>query len=346
MKSIPFVLAALVAGNLAAEDICCLDTAESFAISAENPTGARGGGNAERCRKVRASICIRPGETVAIADVAGEGRIETIWFGGSISSDLVLRMYWDGSKDPAVEAPLPAFFGWAYDDAFVTAEGKYPCLNSAMILLSPAVGCNCFFPMPFRKGARITVENRGKAERRHYYMITGSRGPQPKNAGYFHAAYHEARPVAKGVPYVILDSVAGRGRFVGVTLAAGQNGGKKGACCVEGEIRMFLDGEKTPSIHYTGTEDYFGGSYAYGFGNPALARYQEFSGLYLGMFAVFGRHLGTGRYQQRFLQYRFHVKDPIRFTKGFRMTMDNLDFPNQPRQDDFMSVAYWYEEEK
>ena len=35
------LLAAGIAGNLAAEDICCLDTAESFAISAENPTGVR-----------------------------------------------------------------------------------------------------------------------------------------------------------------------------------------------------------------------------------------------------------------------------------------------------------------
>ena len=41
---------------------------------------------------------------------------------------------------------------------------------------------------------------------------------------------------------------------------------------------MYLDDDPYPSIHYTGTEDYFGGSY--GFGNDIIIKsYQTFSGL-------------------------------------------------------------------
>ena len=68
-------------------------------------------------------------------------------------------------------------------------------------------------------------------------------------------------PIAKStrfrrvVPYTIVDGIEGRGQFVGVTLATGMNGNN--TCWVEGEARMYLDDDPYPSIHYTGTEDYF-----------------------------------------------------------------------------------------
>ena len=47
---------------------------------------------------------------------------------------------------------------------------------------------------------------------------------------------------------------------------------------------MYVDGGEYPTINYTGTEDYFCGSY--GFGNDILLkRYQTFSGLYAGLYA-------------------------------------------------------------
>ena len=47
--------------------------------------------------------------------------------------------------------------------------------------------------------------------------------------------------------------------------------------------------------------------------------------------------------QQRFLLYRFHVKDPVYFSKSFKMTMDNLGWTG-PRYDDYTSVAFWYQQ--
>lgn len=126
---------------------------------------------------------------------------------------------------------------------------------------------------------------------------------------------------------------------MGVTLATGMNGNN--TCWVEGEARMYIDDDKYPSIHYTGTEDYFCGSY--GFGNDVqIKSYQTYSGLYSGMYAIYGDNREFYNGQQRFLLYRFHIVDPIHFETKFRMTLDNMGWTG-PRYDDYTSCAYWYQ---
>lgn len=183
------------------------------------------------------------------------------------------------------------------------------------------------------------MENRGDKDENLYYIITGAYQEIPAEAGYFHATYRQEHPVQKGRTYTIVDGIEGRGQFVGVTLATGMNGNN--TCWVEGEARMYLDDDPYPSIHYTGTEDYFGGSY--GFGNDTIIKsYQTFSGLYTGMYAIYGDNREFYNGQQRFLLYHFHIADPIRFENKFRMTLDNMGWTG-PRYDDYTSVAYWYQ---
>ena len=312
----------------------------TFAFSAENPTGQRSGGSrGGDCTKLRPTVTIQPGETVTLVDTDGPGVIQNMWFTGYIGHHFILRIYWDNQEWPSVEAPISAFFGCAYDENFHDRDGRYPVLNSSMILVAPGRGYNCFFAMPFRRHCRITMENRGKTEEALYYIITGAHQEIPENAGYFHASYRQMHPVQKGKTYTVIDGIFGRGQFVGVTLAVGTNGNN--TCWVEGEARMYLDDDRYPSIHYTGTEDYFTGSY--GFGNDIESKnYQTFSGLYSGLYAILGDSRECYNGQQRFLLYRFHIPDPIRFTKSFRMTLDNMGWTG-PRYDDYTSVAYWYQ---
>lgn len=313
---------------------------KTFAFSAENPTGTRAGGSrGGDCTKLRPNIPIQPGETVTLVDTNGPGTIQSMWFTGYVGHSFILRIYWDHQPHPSVETPISAFFGSAYDENFQDREGRYPVLNSAMILVAPGRGFNCYWQMPFHSHCRITMENRGSEKHELYYIITGCKGELPENTGYFHAAYRQEHPVQKGRSYTILDGVQGKGQFVGVTLATGMNGNN--TCWVEGEARMYLDDDQYPSIHYTGTEDYFGGSY--GFGNDIhIRKYQTFSGLYSGMYAIMGDNEAFYNGQQRFLLYRFHIADPIHFEKNFRMTLDNLGWTG-PRYDDYTSVAYWYQ---
>ena len=245
---------------------------QSFGFSAENPTGQKNGGTKGKdCEKLRPCIQIAPGETVTLCDTDGPGMITHIWFTGYVGHSFVMRIYWENEEFPSVEAPISAFFGCAYDENFKDRDGNYIVLNSAKILTAPGRGFNSYWEMPFAKHCRITMENRSKKEETLFYMISGWYGEIPQDAGYFHAAYRQEHPVTKGRAYTIIDGIEGRGCFAGVTLATGMNGNN--TCWVEGEAKMYIDDDQYPSMNYTGTEDYFCGSY--GFGNDIiLNRYQ------------------------------------------------------------------------
>ena len=323
-----------------ADSLFLLKERTSFCFTAENPSGERNGGTrGADCEKLRPCIEIAPGETAVLADTDGPGMITHMWYTGYVGHSFILRIYWEDETFPSVEAPLSAFFGTAYDENFETVDGAYSVMNSALILVAPGRGVNSYFQMPFGRHCRITVENRGEGPNTLFYAISGWKGELPEGCGYFHAVYRQEHPVQKGRSYTVLDHVEGKGTFVGVTLAAGMNGNN--TCWVEGEAKMYIDGEQYPSLNYTGTEDYFCGSYAFG-NDIILNRYQTFSGLYAGMYAIYGNDRSR-QYegQQRFLLYRWHVPDPVYFDRSFRMVLDNLGWTG-PRYDDYSTAAFWY----
>lgn len=311
----------------------------TFGFSAENPTGAKGGGTRGKdCEKLNPCLSIEAEQTVTLCDTDGPGMITHIWFTGYIGHSFIIRIYWDNEEFPSVEAPISAFFGCAYDQTPADRDNNYPVLNSSMVMVAPGRAYNCYWEMPFYKHCRITMENRGKKTETLYYMISGWHGELPSDCGYFHATYRQEHPVQRGRSYTVIDGIKGKGCFVGMTLASGMNG--HNTCWVEGEAKMYIDGDTYPSMNYTGTEDYFCGSY--GFGNDILLnKYQTYSGLYAGLYAILGNSSEKYNTQQRFLLYRWHVKDPIYFNEDFKMVMDNLGWQG-PRYDDYTSTAYWY----
>jgi len=201
--------------------------------------------------------------------------------------------------------------------------------------------------MPFRKSARITLENLDDKPMTLYYQINYALAEVPKDAAYFHAQFRRMDPVPYKQVYTILDGVKGRGHYVGTYLAweshaAGWWG--------EGEIKFYIDGDKKfPTICGTGTEDYFCGSYGFVTRGPdGKERYTEFTTPYSGMPQVI-RPDGLYQSQQRFGLYRWHIPDPIRFRKDLRVTIQALGWRSGgrylPLQDDIASVAYWYQTE-
>ena len=149
---------------------------KTFAFSPENPTGTRAGGSKDKpWEKNHPCISVKPGETLTLVDTDGPGRVQSMWIGGDISNNFVIRIYWDNSEVPSVECPLPAFFGYGFPENVQDQEGNFPTLNSAMIMVAPCRGMNCYWPMPFRKHCRITLTNRAPKENRWtYYCITGA----------------------------------------------------------------------------------------------------------------------------------------------------------------------------
>jgi hypothetical protein len=219
--------------------------------------------------------------------------------------------------------------------------GKFPFLNSALMMVAPNRGFNCYFEMPFRKSFYITLENTGTKKAYSYYQINYCLTDIPENCGYFCAQYRQVKPLTAGKDYLIADGIKGKGQFIGTSMSVGLNG--EGNWWGEGEIKFFMDGDSEyPTICGTGTEDYFCGSYNFDTGG----KYQEFSTPYSGMPRVI-RPDGLYSSQQRFSLYRWHIADPIRFDEDIRVTIQALGWRSGgrylPMQDDIASVAFWYQ---
>jgi len=323
--------------------------AETRSISPENFTGekGRGGmaseGTGKECArdlgvgwKVSPSVVIESGQTFEIANISGPGLIQQIWMTPTGKWRYsILRVYWDGCEHPAIECPVGDFFacGW----------GEYAQVNSLAVCVNPGSAFNCYWPMPFRKHCRITMENLDDEPMVLYYQVNYSLQAIPESAAYLHAQFRRVNPLPKGDVYTILDGVEGRGHYVGTAMCWGVNDcGWWG----EGEIKFYLDGDdEFPTICGTGTEDYFCGSY--NFENQKTHQYQEFSTPYSGMPQVI-RPDGLYRSQQRFGLYRWHIMDPIRFKENIRVTIQALGWHSGrrylPLQDDIASVAFWYQQ--
>ncbi len=328
-----------------------LSDAKTRSISPENFTGepGKGGmatleqGNARNAArelgqgwKVNPYVHIEAGQTFTLAEITGPGAIQHIWMTPTGNWRYsIIRFYWDDEKEPSVEVPVGDFFGMGW--------GEFAHLNSLAVAVNPGSAFNCYWPMPFRKKCRITMENIGAERMTLYYQIDYTLTTVPNDAAYFHAQFRRSNPT-KGSVYTLIDGVKGKGHYVGTYLAWGvNNNGWWG----EGEIKFFMDGDtKFPTINGTGTEDYFCGSY--NFENRKTHEYQEFSTPYSGLHQVI-RPDGVYHSQQRFGLYRWHIVDPVRFEKDLKITIQDLGWRSEgrylPQQSDISSVVFWYQAE-
>lgn len=294
--------------------------------------------------KVSPSVVIKKKTTYTVAEIDGPGAIQHIWMTPTGNWRYsIIRFYWDDEITPSIEVPVGDFFcmGW----------GKFAPVTSLAIVVNPGSGLNCYWPMPFRKKCRITMENIDNEDMVLYYQVDYTLTEVPKDAGYFHAQFRRVNPLPLKKDYVLVDSIKGKGQYVGTYMAYGSN---KNGWWGEGEIKFFMDGDTDfPTINGTGTEDYFCGAYDFDTHNVdkngvETSAYTEFSGPYTGLPQVIR---GDGHYNvaQRFGLYRWHITDPIRFDKDLKVTIQDLgwhqDGRYMPLQDDIASVAFWYQTE-
>lgn len=325
-------------------------------VSGRSSSWDRTGGN-------RDFVQIEPGAEYTLADLSGPGKVEHIWmtvrcYSPQFLRKLVLEMYWDGEENPSVLSPLGDFFCVGHAVAvhhvslpvstiFGPRRGPNGPFSAAM---------NVYFPMPFAEGARIVLRNEsdGRVENLFFYVdYSQAPCPPPEDAGRFHALYRQEMPTSKrvypapaGEPtpwdlpgknldgrdnYVILDTV-GRGQFVGCCLSI-ENWDVSNQVFPwpgEGDDMFFIDGQEwPPNLHGTGTEDYF--NCAWGF--P--------SGAYAGPYHGISLASDVDSYAGLWTAYRFHIEDPVRYTESLLFSIEHGHANDQ--QNDYSSVAYWYQ---
>jgi len=279
---------------------------------------------------------VRPisGETVVLADLEGPGVVTHIWLTVAANEYawprlFRIRVYYDGSPTPSVDAPL--------GDFFAVGHGVEKPVESLLIRnASSGRSRNSYWPMPFRKRCRITVTNEGhrRSSNLYYHVDWRKLVSLPPDTAYFHAWYHQELPAAMGRRYTILD-VRGRGHYAGTVLNVIQN---QPGWFGEGDEFFFVDGQPKASIEGTGTEDYFNDAWSLRVANG------PFTGVPVAE--------GTGE-ASRMTAYRWHTPDPVPFRTSLRLEIEHAGWTYnangsvrsgfEERADLFSSVAFWYQ---
>lgn len=283
---------------------------------------------------------IKAGARQELFNATGAGVISHIWFTISAQSplhlkELVLRGYWDGLERPSIETPVGDFFG--------LNTGDYTIYESQYLACSPGQSLNCYFAMPYRSGARLTVTNEGSRDVGAFYSNIDylELDALPADALYFHAQYRQAAPNAaqqlpdgknpSGATNYVYCETRGRGHLMGVTLGVVQNAE---SWMGEGDDMIFVDDPATPAIIGTGSEDYFLGSW--NFGGRINAR--AFSHHQYGAPWIHSPERTGGRY----CCYRFHGDNPVTFSRYLKHTMEHGHAND--RHDNFYSCCFWYQD--
>ena len=276
--------------------------------SFENINGVKGrGGMENKGAKGHPYDRIKAGETQTLLDIKGCGIVTRIWITIRNRSPQMLRslrieMYWDGSKRPAVSAPLGDFFG-------VGLGRRVPFENE---LFSDPEGrsFNCCIPMPFRKAARIIITNESETDIKSIYydvnyLLTAA---HDRDVLYFHTHWRRENPTKLYHDFEILPRVKGRGRYLGTNIGVIADPIYGNTWWGEGEVKVYLDGdEKYPTLVGTGTEDYIGT----GWGQGVYAhRYQGC--------------LIADKENRQWAFYRYHIPDAVFFDKDCRVTIHQI----------------------
>ncbi len=273
-------------------------------VSSYDPTGA----NAD-------FTFIKTKQKYVICDIKGAGIIRHIWMTLACSDPFylrkaVIRIWWDDEPEPSVECPIGDFFG--------VGHAKAVNYWSMPLSMGPqdGKGFNCFFPMPFSKGAKIEVENETDVEIVwYYYFDYEEHNELDANYGRFHVTWHRENPCEGNKKnrelfyrknpthendFVLLEA-EGEGHYVGChvdihNLKVTDKHNWPG----EGDDYIEIDDKET-ILYGTGTEDYFCTSWC-----PS----QYYCSPYFGIPLPGGKN-----WSGKISYYRYHIEDPIFFIR-------------------------------
>lgn len=306
MRCLLILIAGIFIQDLFAQDLYELPSRVKSRLSSfENPNGLKGkGGQSNKTAKGHAFERMMPGETKSLLDIQCAGIIQRIWLTVDQTPlrlrSLRLRCFWDRVSKPAVDVPLGDFFGYNL--------GKPIAFESALFSSGEGRSFVCYIPMPFRSGARIELTNEGKDTVMLFYDVDYALQAVSPSALYFHAYWSRQQHSEPGKDFVVLPTVTGKGRFLGMTVGLHTNPVYQTSWWGEGEIKMFVDGDSEfPTINGTGSEDYIGSAWGLG----------TFVNQYQGCTIA---NDSTGEFNF----YRWHIPDPIYFEKDLRVNFQQM----------------------
>lgn len=276
--------------------------------SPENLNGSPGmGGKENNGAKGHAFDSIAPGQTRALLDVTGTGRITRMWItvidrSPEMLRSLRLEMFWNKNEKPAVSVPFGDFFG--------VGLGRTTAFQNHFFANAEGRSFQCFIEMPFKEGARITVTNDSPRNLSHIFFDVDYQLENSWNENnlYFHAYWSRDTATALAKDFEILPAVSGFGRFLGANVGIKANAQYKTSWWGEGEVKIYMDDDSEwPTLAGTGTEDYIGTGWG--------------QGSYINNFA--GCTVADAPNRQ-WCFYRFHVPDPVYFRSSLKVALQQI----------------------
>ncbi|MHC4608520.1 MAG: DUF2961 domain-containing protein [Planctomycetota bacterium] len=308
-------------------------------MSADARTGFSNGG--WKYDRYQSAESLDAHKRMTVADLKGPGIITNIHTTrhktkGLFARGIVLEIYFDGAKEPAVMSPLADFFGDG-------CNGNSTLFSSQLIECAPW-SYNCYFPMPFRKSAKVVLRNDTDRSTMNYSYVEWESLPEwNPSLGYFHATYQRKTfQLTKETDETFFE-INGSGHILGrqFSVVTKEPIFKEFHYVMEGNNEVDIDGTER-AIDYLGTEDSF--TFSWGFREP-------FAGLRAGMPLI--------RKEKTHLLslYRFHNHMPIRFKRHLRWNINwkhEKIFTSRPEWPktvsgggcwvDYATVYYWYQD--
>lgn len=280
------------------------------------------------------------GRPMTVADLQGPGIIRQLHITRHQPKEIaargvVLEIWFDDAKEPAVHCPLADFFG----------DG---CNGQAMDFSTDLIECapwsyNAYFPMPFKTRARVVLRNDTDRNLMNYSYVEWERLPRWKDEyAYFHATYQRrAFQLTKDTAQTFFE-VQGNGQLIGrqYSVETDEPLFRGFDTVMEGNNEVDIDGQSR-KLDYLGTEDSF--TFSWGF-------QRTFAGRRAGMTLV------KPDLPCQLSIFRFHDHLPIRFTNSLRWRIDWTQehfFTARPEWAaavarngcwvDYATVYYWYQ---
>ena len=298
-----------------------------------------------------------PGESKTLLLHEGNpGSIQRIWFTLNTEdpdylANTRISMSFD-EQETVCRVPIGMFCStgpWAVNDV---------CTQPVSVMRTrkgnedqPGAGVGSFnlaWRMPFAQKVRISLHNDSRHElMQHFHVDYLIDIPKEKTPYLFHASYNCSTPTRTAPPDIIDGEAKNlsdadnykfamingyEGNYAGTVLAVESHPDRCGKW-YEGDDMFFIDGEAwPPSVHGTGTEDYFG---------MAWGIHRKYQSWDHGVTHYERKITGHDRfYDGRFTLFRWHLADPIPFRNSLHASIE-AGHANDCEQH-YESVAFWY----
>lgn len=204
---------------------------------------------------------LKAGQEYQLAHLQQAGVLTAVrLYAGRIDSTALQNVWisitFDGHRQPDVLCPIGAFFG-----------NSLGCNSVEYLMMGVSKNGTLYntFPMPFWQDAVVCIVNKGREDfpLAGGYLAVAANTYRQELTGYFRNTPFYSRKYTPGADSRIAH-ITGHGKMVAAHITCWADKANTISC--EGDVHVYIDGERTPRMQSDGSESYI--SFGWGFPTP------------------------------------------------------------------------------